>query len=165
MADGRHDVEALVLQAYSRSRFTVDLVISAFLQALHSHRRPSVCTPFPTSLFVTEQAEKDFDAAEAAIREFSNLYIESGMIGSENTHVSAKGESPLSNLSFKSLKLLEWLLRLRYEVHVVEDPTLELPKEIAEKLYVSAKGAVAQFGVLPSYILKVFFGSKLMSYN
>ncbi|KAI5066035.1 hypothetical protein GOP47_0018659 [Adiantum capillus-veneris] len=155
MANERPEVEALVLQAYRRSRFTFDLAISAFLQALHSHRRPSVCTPFPTSLFATEQAEKDFGAAEDAIREFSNLYVDSSMIGSEYALEAAKCENPLSNLSFKSLKLVQWLLRLRYEVHMVGDPALELPKKVAEKLFGSPKSALALSGVLPDYILKL----------
>lgn len=155
MADERHDVETLVLQAYRRSCSTLDLAISAFLQALHSHRRPSVCTPFPTSLFATEQGEKDFGAAEDAIKEFSKLYVDSGMIGSEILHGSAKCENLLSSLSFKSLKFLQWLLRLRYEVHIVGDPAIQLPREVAGKLYGSQKSAIALSGVLPSYVLKL----------
>lgn len=155
MGDDRQELEALVAVAYRQSPFSFDLVVSAFLQALHSHRRPSVCTPFPTSLFTTRHGEKDFDAAEAAVQEVSKLQLDACMTRLRSLAESAEHVNPFAKLPLESLKLMQWLLRFQYEVHLVGDPTLELPKEIYGKFFESRRSTAALSGLLPDYILKL----------
>lgn len=150
----RQELEALVSEAYKRSPLSVDLVVSAFLQALHSHRRPSVCTPFPTSLF-SKHGEKDFAAAEAAVQHFSDIQLDFSGMEAGPLHKPVDNIKMFATLPVEPLKLLQWLLRFQYNVQLVVDPALELPKEISDKLYGSHGFITARSRLLPDYILKL----------
>lgn len=150
-ADELHHLQSSVEGACNRSPWGVDLIISAFVQALHSHRRPSVCTPFPTVLF-TKNGDKDFAAVEAAVQYFPDIHM--GFCSSHSNGADDVRNS-YDKMPLESLKLLQWLLRLRYDVQLVADPLLELPRDLLRKFYLERGKIGTGMAQMPDYILKI----------
>ena len=113
-----------------------------------------VCTPFP-SFLISEHGEKDYDTALAAMRQIPSIRPELYKMGSRTSDESMDISNLFSTLPEISLKLVHWLLKFRYDVQLVTDTTLELPKLISDKLYGCNRFIGSHRGLIPDYILKV----------
>lgn len=128
----RIGLEQLVFNLCLESPEGVDFLVTSFVLALRSYRRPTVCAPFPLTLFNTGGAlpDKDFSAAEDAVAHIPRMNsILAG--GSPQTEVGEgynekEGSSPLSDMPIRALRLLQWIVSYRYSVRLVVEPRREV---------------------------------------
>ncbi|KAG6547960.1 hypothetical protein Mapa_010781 [Marchantia paleacea] len=146
----RASLELAIHDACAKSPEGSDLLISAFIQALRSYRRFSVCAPFP-SFLINDARNKNFKSASEAVAGFpstkevawSELYEPS-----DNESVVQS----LQHLSVEALMLLNWILRFRYNLQHIEDPSEEFKSFLFPK---SPWGNIRDSILNPSFVLKV----------
>ncbi|KAL2632129.1 hypothetical protein R1flu_016815 [Riccia fluitans] len=122
----RVPLELAIHEACARSSEGADLLITAFTQALRSYRRSSVCAPFP-SFLISDSKNKNFAFATEAVARFPST---EEIAWSEVQEPEDRDNvvEPLKNLSLEVLMLLNWVLRFRYHLQLVEDPIQEFER-------------------------------------
>ncbi|OAE31484.1 hypothetical protein AXG93_1670s1020 [Marchantia polymorpha subsp. ruderalis] len=146
----RASLELAIHDACAKSPEGSDLLICAFIQALRSYRRFSVCAPFP-SFLINDARNKNFKSASEAVAGFPSTkevaWSELYEPGDNESVVQS-----LQHLSVQALMLLNWILRYRYNLQHVEDPNEEFRSFLFPK---SPWGNIRDSILNPSFVLKV----------
>ncbi|XP_024359246.1 uncharacterized protein [Physcomitrium patens] len=168
----RLGLERSIYEVCKRSPEGSDFLVSAFVQALHSYRRSSVLTPFPSALFTTEDdfKDKDFAAAAAAVQSFPPLQdilscwtchvngLSCGQSAKDDAAGSVQCLYSVGKMSLSALKLLDWILRYRHGIAVVQDPENDLsslfpPASSPWARY--RRGVASEACAVPDYVMKI----------
>ena len=132
----------------------------------------SVLTPFPSALFSTEEdgfKDKDFAGVAAAVQTFPplqdilSMWTCDPLVGDDIQKAGNNASEPcclftVDKMSLNALKLLDWILRFRHHVELVQDPVFDLSGLFPPAFSPWAsfrKEVVSEACTIPDYVMKV----------